>query len=97
VSADSTAIWAVSRSRISPIRTMSGSDLRIERRAEANVSPALGFVWTWFTPGSLYSTGSSTVMMLTSGRLRMLSVAYSVVDLPDHVGPVTRMAPYGLR
>ena len=35
-------------------------------------------------------------MMFFSGVLRMLSVAYSVVDLPDPVGPVTRMAPYGL-
>ena len=36
------------------------------------------------------------VMMFLSGLLTMLSVAYSVVDLPDPVGPVTRMAPYGL-
>ena len=27
----------------------------------------------------------------------MLSVAYSVVDLPEPVGPVTRIVPYGLR
>ena len=44
-------------------------------------------------PASRYSTGSSTVMMFLSIWLRMLSVAYSVVDLPDPVGPVTRMAP----
>ena len=35
-----TAIWAVSRSRISPISTTFGSCRRIERSAEANVSPA---------------------------------------------------------
>ena len=35
-------------------------------------------------------------MMLTSGLLTMFSVAYSVVDLPDPVGPVTRIIPYGL-
>ena len=28
--------------------------------------------------------------------LRMLMVAYRVVDLPEPVGPVTRRAPYGL-
>ncbi len=75
---------------------MSGSDRRIDRSAEANVSPALLFVCTWLMPASRYSTGSSTVMTLTSGRLTMFSVAYSVVDLPEPVGPVTRIIPYGL-
>ena len=89
------AICAVSWSRISPMRTMSGSDRRIERSAEAKVRPAFGLTCTWFTPGRRYSTGSSTVMMLTSGRLTTLRVAYSVVDLPEPVGPVTRIMPYG--
>ena len=35
--------------RISPIRTMSGSARRIDRSAEANVSPALGLTWIWLT------------------------------------------------
>ena len=96
VRAASTAIMAVSRSRISPISTMSGSARRIERSAEAKVSPALVLTWIWFTPGSRYSTGSSTVMRLRSISFRMLSVAYSVVDFPEPVGPVTRRAPYGL-
>ena len=30
------------------------------------------------------------------GLATMFSVAYSVVDLPDPVGPVTRIIPYGL-
>ena len=64
VSAASIAIVAVSLSRISPISTMSGSARRIDRRAEANVSPAFGLTCIWFTPASRYSTGSSTVMML---------------------------------
>ena len=55
--------------------TMSGSDRRIERSAEAKVSPALGLACTWLMPGSRYSTGSSTVMTLTSGLLTMFSVA----------------------
>ena len=96
MSAASTAICAVSWSRISPISTMSGSERRIERSAEAKVRPALVLICTWLMPGSRYSTGSSTVMTLTSGWLTMFSVAYSVVDLPDPVGPVTRIIPYGL-
>ena len=40
-----------------------------------------------------YSTGSSTVMMFLVGWLRTLRVAYSVVDFPDPVGPVTKIAP----
>ena len=32
-------------------------------------------------------------MMFFSGELRAVSVVYSVVDLPDPVGPVTRMVP----
>ena len=64
--AASIAIVAVSRSRISPISTMSGSARRIERSADAKVSPAFGFTWIWLTPASRYSTGSSTVMMFRS-------------------------------
>ena len=96
VSAASTAMCAVSASRISPSSTTSGSDRRIERSARAKVSPALALVCTWLMPGSRYSTGSSTVITLISGRLTTLSVAYSVVDLPDPVGPVTRIMPCGL-
>ena len=96
VSAASTASWAVTRSRISPMSTMSGSDRRIAGSTAANVRPALWSTCTWFTPDSRYSTGSSTVMMLTVGLLISVSVAYSVVDLPEPVGPVTRIMPCGL-
>ena len=60
------AICAVSWSRISPISTTSGSCRRIERSAEANVRPAFSCTctWTMFSPRR-YSTGSSTVTMLT--------------------------------
>ena len=68
------AIWAVSWSRISPIRTTSGSARRMDRSAAANVSPAFALVCTWLIPGSRYSTGSSTVMMFTSGLLIWCSV-----------------------
>ena len=39
----------------------------MERSAVAKVRPAFWLIWTWFTPWSRYSTGSSTVMMLISG------------------------------
>ena len=93
VSAASMAIEAVSLSRISPTRTMSGSDRRMARRALAKVRPALTFSCTWLTPFRGTSTGSSTVMMFFSGELRAVSVVYSVVDLPEPVGPLTRIVP----
>jgi len=46
-------------------------------------------------PGRRYSTGSSIVIALTSGRARSASAAYSVVDFPEPVGPVTSRAPVG--
>src|SRR2546423_11373467 len=95
VRAASTAILAVSVSRISPMRTMSGSERRIERRADAKVRPALLCTCTWLVPAKRYSTGSSTVMMFFVGSLRIESVEYSVVDLPEPAGPQTRMQPYG--
>ena len=62
---------------------MSGSERRIERRAAAKVMPALLLTCTWLMPARRYSTGSSTVMMFFDSSLRMLRVAYSVVDLPE--------------
>ena len=50
-------------------------------------------------PSSWYSTGSSTVMIFFPWRSRVLRRAYSVVDLPLPVGPVTRIShglQYGL-
>ena len=75
---------------------MSGSERRIAGSTAAKVSPALWLTWIWLTPSSRYSTGSSTVMTLTSGLLIPVSVAYSVVDFPEPVGPVTRTNPCGL-
>ena len=54
-----------------------------------------GFTFIWFTPGSSYSIGSSIVMMRWSIELIVLRNAYNDVDLPDPVGPVTRMIPCG--
>ena len=66
------AMSAVSRSRISPTITMSGSWRRNARSAIANVRPAFSFTLTWFTPGSWISAGSSAVEMLMPGWFRML-------------------------
>jgi hypothetical protein len=41
----------------------------------------------------MYSTGSSAVRMRISGRCSFIKQAYTVVDLPDPVGPVTRKTP----
>ena len=70
-----TAICAVSRSRISPIITMSGSWRRIARRARANVRSTRAFTCVCATPSSAYSIGSSTVIMLTLPRGRRDSAA----------------------
>src|SRR5437773_491447 len=78
VRAASIAILAVSPSRISPTITTSGSERRIERSAVANVSPARWLICTWLTPASRYSTGSSTVMMLISGRLSCVRAAQNL-------------------
>ena len=90
------AISAVSRSRISPTIIMSGSCLNIAFKPVAKVMPARGLIWDWLTPSSLYSTGSSTVMIFFVTVLSLLSAAYSVVVLPLPVGPVTKIIPNGL-
>ena len=53
VSADSIAIWAVSRSRISPTMITSGSARTIERSPAAKVSPLFAFTCTCLTPVEL--------------------------------------------
>src|SRR5579863_5113988 len=46
-------------------------------------------------PGRTYSTGSSTVMILTEGFFSLWRQEYKVVLLPEPVGPVTRIIPWG--
>ena len=94
-SADSTVSW----SRISPMRTTSGSSRSAERRAfeklwvSACSSRWLTMHFLWLCR---YSTGSSMVMMCSCrSRLTLSIIAASVVDLPDPVGPVTRTRPRG--
>src|SRR5439155_10832210 len=87
------AIDPVSRSRISPTMMMFGSCRRNALRAAANVMPTSLRTSTWLMPSKLYSTGSSAVMMFTSIWLIRDRAEYSVVVLPDPVGPVTSTMP----
>jgi len=65
------------------------------RRARAKSRSMRGLTWIWPTPASSYSTGSSTVMMFCCRASRRDSAAYSVVVLPEPVGPVTSTMPCG--
>ncbi len=86
---------AVSSSRISPTRITSGSERRIVRRPDANVSPARGLTSIWSAWGTWYSTGSSIVVITRCVVVEVLSAACRVVDLPMPVGPTTITAPNG--
>ena len=55
------------------------------------------WIGTCTMPSRSYSTGSSTVMIFTSGSLASASIAYRVVVLPEPVGPVTSTIPCGRR
>ena len=69
VRAASVAIFAVSRSRISPIRIASGSWRMSALRRVANFRSIVAFTWLWVTPSSWISIGSSIVEMFSSGLL----------------------------
>src|SRR6267142_4115807 len=100
VSAMRNAASIVSRSRISPMSTTSGSwrstDLSaaLKECVSANSSRWLTMQLLW---PCRYSTGSSMVTMWPLSSLLILSIiAARVVDLPEPVGPVTRIRPRGL-
>ncbi len=90
------AISAVSRSRISPTRMMSGSWRMIERMPLPKSIFAVSFTEVWRIIATGYSTGSSRVMMFTDSTLSLASIEYSVVVLPLPVGPVSTKMPSGL-
>ena len=69
VSEASTAIFAVSPSRISPTMITSGSARRKARSALAKVQSIFGLTCTWRRPAWVISTGSSAVQILRSGWL----------------------------
>ncbi len=55
------------------------------------------FMGIWMMPATSYSTGSSAVSSFDSIRLMRPRAEYSVVVLPEPVGPVTSTMPLGLR
>ena len=89
-------ISTVSLSLISPTRIISGSCLKKDLRALAKVKPISSFIWTCPTPSNSYSTGSSAVKIFKWGLLTSFKILYKVVDLPEPVGPVTRIRPWVL-
>ena len=64
------AVRAVSRSRVSPTSSTSGSCRMKARRAVLKSKPFSRFTWVWVIPLRVYSIGSSTVEMLIVGLLR---------------------------
>ena len=97
VSAAVSAIWMVSRSRISPTSTTSGSWRSAARRALANdfvSTPSSRCETTAWLSRWTNSIGSSMVMMWTDSVWLMWSIIEaSAVDLPEPVTPVTRIRP----
>ena len=68
-----TAISAVSKSRISPTRILSGSCRKIERRHCAKVLPMPGSMGICTMPSISYSTGSSVVISFSVISFNSLS------------------------
>src|SRR5687767_7424491 len=99
VSAPERARRMVSRSRISPTRITSGSSRSALRSALAKDSvcgPTSRWLIRHFFDSCTNSIGSSMVRMWPcSFSLTWLTIAASVVDLPEPVGPVTSTMPRG--
>src|SRR2546425_6383819 len=91
VSAVSIAIAMVSRSRISPTSTMSGSSRSADRSARLKLSvctPTCRWVMTHFLFSCTNSIGSSIVMMWSvRDRLTRSTSEHNVVDFPAPPGP----------
>ena len=89
------AICEVSRSRISPSMITSGSWRKNARNARGKVMPTASLTGTCMIPSMSYSTGSSTVSSFESIVLIRRRQEYSVVVLPQPVGPVLMKIPLG--
>jgi len=89
----------VSRSRISPTSTTSGSCRRMYLSAFLKLwvsAPTSRWFTRQFLWGCRYSMGSSMVRMCSCRSVLILSmIEASVVDLPEPVGPVTSTSPRG--
>ncbi len=99
VSAMRRAASTVSWSRISPIRTTSGSCRSDDFSAIAKLwVSAISSRWLTMQAWCEWrnSTGSSMVTMCSlRSRLTLSIIAARVVDLPEPVGPVTSTSPRG--
>jgi hypothetical protein len=91
------AVRAVSGSRTSPTRIASGSCRSTLRSSAANVLPCASLTGICVTPSSWISTGSSIVTTFRSLTSMSRITAYSVLVLPDPVGPHTRNIPESCR
>ena len=74
---------------------MSGSCRISVRTPSAKLKSSCGCTCVWLNDGSIISIGSSIVATFTSSVATRLSVEYSVVVLPEPVGPVTSTMPCG--
>ena len=74
---------------------MSGSWRMSARTPSAKLKSMVGCTWVWLNAGWIISIGSSIVHTLTSSVASRRSVEYSVLVLPEPVGPVTKMMPLG--
>ena len=92
---DSIAISKVSLSRISHTMIISGSCLNADLSHERNVNQISDLTCAWFSQSILFSTGSSNVVIFTSGLLISARAEYSVVVFHDHVGHVFRIIQFG--
>jgi len=92
---DSIAISRVSPSRISHTIIISGSCLNADLNHERNVKPISDLTCAWFNQSILFSTGSSNVIILTSGLLISARQEYNVVVFHDPVGHVFKIIPFG--
>ena len=72
---------------------MSGSWRISARRPSGKPKSSWVCTWVWLKAGSIISIGSSTVLTFTSSVARRRRVEYSVVVLPEPVGPVTSTMP----
>ena len=65
------------------------------RTPDAKSTPITGCTCIWLNSGAIISMGSSIEQTFTSGVASSFIVEYSVVVLPEPVGPVTSTMPYG--
>ena len=74
---------------------ISGSCLNADLSHDKKVNQISDLTCAWFSQSILFSTGSSNVVIFTSGLLISARAEYSVVVFHDHVGHVFRIIQFG--